>query len=286
MKSTFDLGEITLDFLKTFQNVQFELQCENSMHTIETYTRVKEFQKLQILYQQHIIAQKNHYFDFYQIFQKIYFHKNFGNANFRHDINQNELLPDDHRKIPTITEFSNYVTNVTDVDVIECLTFSTIPAYFSFFCSTFETENLISFFSQIIENDKTQEKKYFDIYARSLFISPYFLSFILFALQPFFSSFLYTNLNSNFNIDQVIQKVKMNWKDKIQYLPKFVYDLLKISPNPAMTISKAFFEIALQNINDNNSFLQIYLFISVNFQVKNIYQQCHKSLLIQVKSIF
>lgn len=173
-------------------------------------------------------------------------------------INPNDMIEEDHRKIPTLKEFSNYVTKVTNVEVIECLTFSTIPAYFSYFCSTFESENLVSFFSQIIENDRTQEKKYFDIYARSIFISPFFLSFITFALQPFFSSFL---LNSNLNIEHLIQKVKIDWRNKIQHLPKFVYDVIKISPNPALTLSKAFFEIVLQNINDSNSFLQVFLLI-------------------------
>ena len=101
-----------------------------------------------------------------------------------------------------------------------------------------------------------------DVYARSIFVSPFFLSFITFALQPFFSSCLYKNLSSN-DLDQIILHVKKHWRDKIHYLPKFAYDIIKISPNPAQTISKAFFEIALKNINDYNSFLQIYLLIYI-----------------------
>ncbi|KAK8891861.1 hypothetical protein M9Y10_029083 [Tritrichomonas musculus] len=260
MKSTFNFGEVTLEFLKAFQEVQFELQCECSMNTIETYSRVKEFQKLQILYRQHVSSQKNHFLKFYQIFQKFIFHKNIGSLNF--DISQDEIFADDHRRIPTISQFSNYVTNITDANVIEFLTYSTIPAYFSYFCTTFDVDNLVQFFTHIIEIDKNHEKKYFDVYARSIFVSPFFLSFITFALQPFFSSCLYKNLSSN-DLDQIILHVKKHWRDKIHYLPKFAYDIIKISPNPAQTISKAFFEIALKNINDYNSFLQIYLLIYI-----------------------
>ncbi|OHT13292.1 hypothetical protein TRFO_16619 [Tritrichomonas foetus] len=255
MHSIFDFGGLSIDFINRFREIQYELHCEGAMNDIEAKCRKFQFESLQSLYVKALAEQKIHYMCFYSIFRFV----------FRDDMklpkiafNKETEIPNFNKKLPTLNDLIKFAKNINDSHIIDLFTFSTIPAYFSYFWTTFHNNDCISFFKNL------QDADLFDIYARVLFVNPYFLNFIEKTFQPSFSQFLRLNI-SDLETQKVSHEIEQNiinnWQKNIDLIPNFIIEILKISKNPIRTLSKALFEIVLQDIDEYTSLMQLYGFV-------------------------
>ena len=256
MRSTFDSDEITSDFITKIRKTQSELRRETSMNLIEIEIRKQIYNQLQNTYFIALSEHKNHYMIFFLILRIFKNKDKFNLLNITSQSSFEEI----HTKLPTINALLDFAENINNSFLVDALTFLILPSYFGCFRVKFLNTKLNLFFLKIKNTEK------FNLYARILFCSPYFIDFINEALQPVLSHFLADKSN---NIQNLKTEIISKWRFYQFLIPSYIKTILSLSLDREKTLSESFFEIALTNINENTSFSQMYGLVGLNQPIPN-----------------
>jgi hypothetical protein len=143
---------------------------------------------------------------------------------------------------PSFSSIQSQLSTVTDSKLITALALGGLPCYFSYFWTTFGTEDYILFLRSIIQN-----KPIYDSMLLMAFVSTYFLTFIASVFRPILSPlFPEAPLPSP---EQLSNQIKTRWSNNANSIPEVIVKLLTESQNPVKTLSDGFFEFALKPSN-------------------------------------
>jgi hypothetical protein len=229
---------ISVYFIEKLRQAQFALHCERGMRDVEISFRQREFaESLTAAYSEFSGPQKDHYMFLYFFLH----YRDFSSGHFPAFFSSFapvSSLPALTKKIPRTSEFTTFLQTVTDPETINLLTYSTIPSVYRFFTTTHESKHFIKVLSKI------SDPSLHDQYARSLFSSPLFLHFITIVFQPILSPLVSkSTIPSAHDLGKQIERA---WTDNIPQLPGAFVKFLQEQHDPARTLSKSFFEIALK----------------------------------------
>jgi hypothetical protein len=144
--------------------------------------------------------------------------------------------------IPLFDDIMTQIEGAEDKEVIECLTFSGLPCYFSYFFTSLG----IGFFLTLMRRVAANAKFYY-AFARIAFVSPLFLSFVSRVFRPLFASQTSANL-----ADEIVKR----WISHREFIPSFVVQLLRDSSDPSRLLLESFFKLGL-----DESSLPVFCFI-------------------------
>jgi hypothetical protein len=124
---------------------------------------------------------------------------------------------------------------IEDRALIDAVTFSVLPSRFEFFVTEFGIENFIRVLDGVRDSPL-----YYDL-ARVAFVAPSFLRFV----RAVFPGILSSGLIDRPTLGRLVSQIKDGWQANLDLLPAVVPRLLLRSPDAKLTLSRAFFEVAL-----------------------------------------
>ena len=202
------------------------------------------------------INQKLHYEQIRSLFISSSQRINISHDNLSDIKNINHTVPG--LKLLTDFVFSRPNSN----PLIDFFTFSILPSYFKFFCSSKSISQLIDYFF-LIRYDPNYTEEQYDLLARIVFVSPNFLHFSSFAFQPFLSHFIDNTKGNGIN-ESEINKIKRPQKYldffsniiRYKYLfPKETFAVLCLSTDMCRTLQNSFFKYSLHSKKASYTYL-------------------------------
>jgi hypothetical protein len=146
------------------RETQQDLHREQSVRELERLVREQQAAELEHFFLDCIARQKQHYMCGYWLVRPDRCPA-FPNApGWSH-------VDDD---VPSFDELAKMLANVTDPDVIDWLTFSTLPSYCSYFLTQAGTERFVRVLRDVAED----KPMLFTAFARAAFVSPFFMAFV------------------------------------------------------------------------------------------------------------
>lgn len=253
-------------FVDRFRDAQRELRCEWSMNLIEKQFREKQYKVLEAGYEKALGHQKRHYILVYMI---MHFYKTGHWPSFFYSFVREQVAFDpvvlvypDPQKLMNNAK----LVDVSNEELVDAVTFSTLPCYCDFFFTEFGINLFVKFLNSVEEN------KLRFAYARSVFVSPGFLNFIELVLKPVLSPIVCDN--TAVTTEYVAVTIKEKWQLHTSKIPHVVIKVLQAEKIPTTALSQAFFEIALQS----SEYARLYGLIEAN-------QSINETFLVQLRSL-
>jgi hypothetical protein len=225
-------------FLTEIRDVQYSLQCEWSMHEVEQTCRERLFPALlSATYFRVFADEKRHFMFMYFLLGLHETNSSRAFTRFRDSFLEVKSIP--HHKTPHT--FSNsileHATRTKDTNLIDALTFSALPARFSFFLTEAGVSEFLSFMSTVTDFG------IYILYSRAVFVTPGFLQFLQTVFLPIFSS-LFTQSAAPTR-DVLSATIRERWKTNLHLLPFAVVEFVRACDMAEVVVSGACLEMAL-----------------------------------------
>ena len=245
---------VSVEFVERIRETQRDLACEWSMNCVEKKFREEQYAELEEAFEAILARQKRHYMLVYMI--QVFYTKREWPEFFYSFARVQEAFESVSMMYASVDKLFARAVSAEDPGVIDAITFSVIPCYCDFFFTDFGIQRFVQFVESI--KDETLRCKY----ARVAFVSPGFLNFIELVFRSFLSPIV--GQNSTPTIILLASKFKENWQSHISKLPSVVIELIKRDQIPEVLLTKAVFEIALQD----TEYARLYGFIDDNQTIR------------------
>jgi hypothetical protein len=231
------MSNVEAGFVDELRRTQQSLNREWSMNQIETQCRRDQYQYLETAFLDRIADQKHHYLLLYLLLSL---------PDSMPEWKSELLQPPTWSRVSapytTFASLRSRIPRITDPGIIDCLTFSGLPCHFSFFFS----EEGVNYFFDVLRAVESKPDLH-DKYSRIAFLSPMFLAFTKLVFRPTLSPLLPKERPPRPDAMEV--EIIKRWQWNVSLLPHAVVQLLQTSRDPKRTLSKAFFEYALDSHN-------------------------------------
>jgi hypothetical protein len=141
-------------------------------------------------------------------------------------------------RYPTFADTLRRIARNSDPAIIDCLTFSALPVYFSYFFTEVGIDRFCEVLRLVVDKPDIH-----DAYARAAFVSPLFLAFASSVFRPILSPLLPDGCLPSAR--QIAVEITRRWEANLGILPAFIVRLFRRSPHPQRTLSNSFFSVAL-----------------------------------------
>ena len=245
---------VSVEFVERIRETQRDLACEWSMNCVEKKFREEQYAELEKAFEAILARQKRHYMLVYMI--QMFYTKREWPEFFYSFARVQETFESVSMMYTSAEKLFERAVAADDPGVIDAMTFSIVPCYCDFFFTDFGIDLFVRFVESV--RDETLRCQY----ARVAFVSPGFLNFIELVFKSFLSPIV--GQNTTPTIVLLASKLKENWQNHISKLPSVVIELIKRDQTPEVLLTKAVFEIALQDAE----YARLYGFIDDNQTIR------------------
>lgn len=272
---------MNVDFINKITQKQFELRCEDAMHSIQSSNKEEYLNEVKNNFKNFLQKEKEHFNRFGEIISNL----EQKSSSIPEVITQLDKTVDysidDQIHINSIAYFVEqllkndgklFIINSKNSDFIETLSFSLFPAISTYFTVNFlpkiednssnfsekhyllyqlhNYNNAFLLISQKIKDEPTNKivyQDFFDLLMRPMFATPLFINFCINFFQPIFSDLQNQRVKKETLPNYLINRFEYYFNFTTHLVPSFIALNLKLSDNPINTLSRSFFEIALSS---------------------------------------